>query len=103
VHTGWLTDKDLALRMLQWIMAFAVAGRDQLRHTHVSPAPPCLLTGFCCVGADGKAVVLTGSGGDGRSAACGRYAAVGGRTFQAQVCRLANDTDHSKGAGDMEW
>jgi hypothetical protein len=35
VLAGWLTDKELALCMLQWIMAFAVAGRDQLRHTHV--------------------------------------------------------------------
>lgn len=32
---GWLIDKELALSMLHWIMAFAVAGRDQLRHTHV--------------------------------------------------------------------
>lgn len=47
VRIGWLTDKELALRMLQWIMAFAVAGRDQLRHTHVNPAPPCLLTALC--------------------------------------------------------
>ena len=32
---GWMTDSRTRLSMLHWILGFAIAARDQLRHTHV--------------------------------------------------------------------
>lgn len=40
---GWVRDRDIAVAMLRWIMAFAAAAKDQLRHTHVRRAQPSLL------------------------------------------------------------
>lgn len=33
--TGSITDKDISVGIIKWVMAFASAARDQLRHTHV--------------------------------------------------------------------
>ena len=38
-----MRDRDIAVAMLRWIMAFAAAAKDQLRHTHVRRSQLSLL------------------------------------------------------------
>ena len=50
VHdAGWMRDKDLALQMLHWIIAFSVSAKNQLRHLHVRSMWMVPINVYCIV------------------------------------------------------